>query len=82
MVELATKVTGVGDDQIWVNEAMRLNWEGARGLTKPRVAVRGRAECAVQTTAEGNAPRTIGHMDCTEIVPGAAVARNTPVAVV
>jgi Fe-S cluster assembly scaffold protein SufB len=82
VVELATKAYGMGDDEIRINEVMRLNGEGARGLSKTRVAVRGHAESAVFTTAEGNAPGTVGHMDCTEIVRGAAVARNTPVVVV
>ena len=82
VVEMATKAYGLGDDEINVSEVMRLNGEGSRGLTRTRVAVRDRAESAVHTTAEGNAPGAVGHMDCTEIVRGAAVARNTPVVVV
>ena len=33
-------------------------------------------------TTEGNAAGARGHMDCTEIVRGKAVARNVPVVVV
>ncbi len=56
--------------------------EGARGMTKTRIAVRDRAVSEVFTTAEGNAPFTRGHMDCTEIVRDQATARNMPLVVV
>jgi Fe-S cluster assembly scaffold protein SufB len=82
VVELATKAYGSGDDEITVNEVVRLNGAGARGLAKTRVAVRDRARSAVNTTAEGNADGAVGHMDCTEIVRGNAIARNTPTVVV
>ena len=51
-------------------------------MTITRVAVRDRATSEIYTTAEGNAPGAVGHMDCTEIVRGDAVARNVPVVVV
>ncbi|MBN1979323.1 MAG: SufD family Fe-S cluster assembly protein [Anaerolineae bacterium] len=82
VVELVAKANGFGEDRIGVNEVVRLNGEGARGLTKTRVAVRDRATSEILTTAEGNAPGAVGHMDCTEIVRGAAMARNVPVVVV
>jgi Fe-S cluster assembly scaffold protein SufB len=82
VVELVSKAYGSADDEIKMNEVVRLNGEGARGLTKTRVAVRDRASSEIYTTAEGNAPDAVGHMDCTELVRGAAVARNVPVVVV
>jgi Fe-S cluster assembly scaffold protein SufB len=82
VAELVARASGFGEDEIKVNEIVRLNGEGARGLTKTRMAVRDQATSAVYTTAEGNAPGTVGHMDCTEIVRGEAVARNVPVVVV
>jgi len=82
VVELVAKAYGSADDEIRVSEVVRLNGEGARGLTKTRAAVRDRATSEVCTTAEGNAPGAVGHMDCTEIVRGEAVARNIPVVVV
>jgi len=82
VVELVAKAYGLAEDEISVNEVVRLNGEGARGLTKTRVAVRDRASSEIYTTAEGNAPGAVGHMDCTEIVRDAAVARNVPVVVV
>ena len=82
VVELVAKAYGSADDKIKVSEVVRLDGEGARGLTKTRAAVRDRAISEVYTTAEGNAPGAVGHMDCTEIVRGEAVARNVPVVVV
>ncbi len=82
VVELVVKANGSAEDEISVNEVVRLNGEGARGLTKTRVAVRDEAVSEIYTTAEGNAPGAVGHMDCTEIVRGAAVARNVPTVVV
>ena len=82
VVELVAKAYGSGDDEIHVEETVCLNGEGARGVTKTRVAVRDQAVSEVYTTAEGNAPHTRGHMDCTEIVRGAAVAKNVPIVVV
>ena len=81
-VELVAKAYGSATDQIRVNEVVRLVGEGARGLTKTRAAVRDRATSEVYTTAEGSAPGAVGHMDCTEIVRGEAMARNVPVVVV
>lgn len=82
VAELSTKAYGQADDHLRVNEMLRLNGEGARGLTRTRVAVRDVAVSEVYTTAEGNAPDARGHMDCTEIVRGDAIARNTPVVLV
>ncbi|MCD6289981.1 MAG: SufD family Fe-S cluster assembly protein [Anaerolineae bacterium] len=82
VAEMTTKAYGMANDRIRVNEVLHLDGEGARGLTKTRVAVRDEAKSEVFTTAEGNAPFARGHMDCTEIVRGHAVARNVPVVVV
>jgi Fe-S cluster assembly scaffold protein SufB len=82
VVELVAKANGFAADEISVNEVVRLNGEGARGLTKTRVAVRDQAVSEIYTTAEGNAPGAVGHMDCTEIVRGAAMARNVPAVIV
>ena len=82
VTELTTRAYGTSDDAISVQETVRLNGEGARGLTKTRVAVCDQATSEVLTTAEGNAPEARGHMDCTEIVRGKAVARNVPIVIV
>ena len=82
LAELTTKVFGREDDIVRVREVVHLNGEGARGLTKTRVAVRDRAHSEVSTTAEGNAPGAVGHMDCTEIVRDRAEACKIPMVVV
>ena len=82
VVEFTTKVYGTGDDQVKVQEVVRLNGAQARGLTRTRVAVRDAATSQVYTTMEGNAPGARGHMDCTEIVRDQAHAHNEPHVVV
>ncbi len=82
VAELVAKVYGIEDDRISVKEFIRLNGEGARGLTKNRVAVREQAVSEVFTTMEGNAPYAKGHMDCTEIVRDQAIAKNMPLVIV
>jgi Fe-S cluster assembly scaffold protein SufB len=82
VAELTTKAYGVEHDAITVRELVRLNGEGARSLAKTRAAVRDDATSQVLTTIEASAPGARGHMDCTEIVRGRAVARNTPTVVV
>jgi Fe-S cluster assembly scaffold protein SufB len=82
VAQMTTKVYGHADDAVKVREVLHLDGEDARGLTKTRVAVRDAARSEVLTTAEGNAPGAIGHMDCTEIVRDQAEARNVPIVVV
>jgi Fe-S cluster assembly scaffold protein SufB len=80
--ELIAKAYGFSNDSVRVDEVMRLNGPNARGVTRTRVAVRDAAISEIFTTAEGNAPGARGHMDCTEIVRGSAVASNLPRVVV
>jgi len=82
LAEMTTKAYGSSDDCVRVTEVVRLNGEAARGMTKTRVAVRDQATSEILTTAEGNAPFARGHMDCTEIVRGQAVAKNIPTVLV
>jgi hypothetical protein len=82
LAELTTKAFGRVDDRVSVDELLHLDGEGARGMTKTRIAVRDEAVSRVSTTTEGNAPFARGHMDCAEIVRGKATASNTPHVVV
>jgi Fe-S cluster assembly scaffold protein SufB len=82
LAELTVRAYGTADDRLRVEETVRLNGRGARGLTKTRIAVRDRAISEVVTTTEGNAPDARGHMDCTEVVRGRATASNMPRVVV
>ena len=82
VAELITKSYGTSEDAITVKEQVALQGAGSRGLTKTRVAVRDKAQSHVYTTMDGDAPGARGHMDCTEIVRGEAVAHNCPIVVV
>lgn len=82
VAELTTKAYGIAEDELRVKEVLHLDGQGARGITKTRIAVRDAALSEVLTTAEGNAPLARGHMDCTEVVRGKAIARNIPTVVV
>ncbi len=76
--ELMVRAYGFGTDSIRVEETIRLNGYGARGLAKSRVAVREDAVSEIVAITEGNAPECRGHVDCVEIVRDRAVASATP----
>ncbi|MBN1318300.1 MAG: SufD family Fe-S cluster assembly protein [Anaerolineales bacterium] len=80
--EFVTKVYGKGNDQIRVREVLHLKGEQARGLTKTNVVVVDQAFSDVYTEMHGLAAGTRGHMDCTEVVGGSAVAKNVPLVMV
>jgi Fe-S cluster assembly scaffold protein SufB len=82
VAEFVTKVYGKGDDKIKVREVLHLKGDQARGLTKTNVVVVDRAFSDVYTEMHGLAPRTRGHMDCTEVVGGSAIAKNVPLVMV
>jgi hypothetical protein len=82
VAEMTTKAYGKSDDRVEVREVVHLNGRKARGLTRTRVAVCDHAQSNVYTTMEGNAPGARGHMDCTEVIRGSALASNTPLVVV
>ena len=77
--EFTTKAYGKGNDLVKVREVLYLKGEEARGLTKTNVVVVDQSRSDVYTEMHGLAPRTRGHMDCTEVVGDNAVAKNVPV---
>lgn len=79
LAELAVRVRGRGDDRIALNDHIRLNGLGARGMVKTRVALTDRASAVVRSTTEGNAAHARGHMDCTEIIKDRARGESVPV---
>lgn len=79
LAELAVRVRGRADDRIELNDHIRLNGIGARGMVKTRVALTDRAHAVVRSTTEGNAADARGHMDCTEIVKDQAQGESVPV---
>ena len=82
VAELTTKAYGKADDKIRVRETIFLKGAEARGLTKTNVVVVDQAHSDVYTEMHGLAPRTRGHMECTEVVGGRGSARNVPVVLV
>ncbi len=80
--EFTTKAYGKGDDRIRVKEVVYLRGAESRGLTKTNIVVVDRAHTEVYTEMHGLAAGSRGHMECTEIVGGQAVARNVPVVLV
>jgi uncharacterized protein len=76
--ELVSKVYGHDTDEIQIRERVLLNGVGARGLVKTRVAVEDEAQARVMGATEGNAAGARGHVDCLEIVRGAATASAVP----
>jgi hypothetical protein len=79
LAELAVRVRGRADDQIELNDHIRLNGPGARGIVTTRVALTDHAHARVRSTTEGNAADARGHMDCTEIVKDQAQGESVPV---
>lgn len=79
LAELAVRVRGRADDRITLNDHIRLDGAGARGMVKTRVALTDRAYALVRSTTEGNAAGARGHMDCTEIIKDHARGESVPV---
>jgi len=78
-VELYAKVWGKGNDNILIDEKASLKGEGARALVKSRVVVQDEAHSKVISGISASAPYARGHVNCTEIVQGNAVAEAIPI---
>jgi len=79
VMEMTAKVSGKGDDAIKISETGHLNGEGARGALTTRVAVRDRAAAEVYNKLTASAAGARGHVDCKEIISGAATCSAVPV---
>lgn len=79
VTEIFTKVYGKGNDEIRIRESVRLDGKHARSVIKSRIAVKDNARSEVVNVTEGNAPYVRGHVDCTEVVQGNAVAKAIPI---
>ncbi|MEA2069856.1 MAG: SufD family Fe-S cluster assembly protein [Asgard group archaeon] len=78
IVELLTKAAGIKDDKIKITEIFNLNGAYARGIVKSRVVVRNDSTSEFFAEANGNAPNSRGHVDCTEILADNARASAIP----
>jgi hypothetical protein len=78
LAELTSRVYGHGSDSIRICEALSLDGPRSRGLVKSRVAVEDEASAEVVGETTGNAEGARGHVDCLEVVRGAARASAVP----
>lgn len=77
-IELYAKVWGKGNDEISIDERAHLTEEGAKALVKSKVVISDNAHSKVFSTIDASAPYTKGHIDCTEVVQGDAIAEAVP----
>ncbi len=78
LVNLTTRIYGTDNDDIWVQKNVHLNGSGARGMLNTHIAARDQAHSRVCTTVVGHAAGTCGHIDCTSIIHGQAMAESMP----
>jgi Fe-S cluster assembly scaffold protein SufB len=78
-VELYAKIWGKGNDNILIEEKVALKGENARALVKSKVVLQDNAHSKVISDISASAPYARGHIDCTEIVQGDAVAEAVPI---
>ena len=79
IMELMSKVSGRGDDEIRIRESGNLIGEKARGVLNSRVAVRGHARAEVYNKMIASAPYARGHVDCKEIIQDDGIATAIPI---
>ncbi len=78
-LEMATRISGRGDDVIKLHEAADLVGEAARGVLNSYIAVRERARAEIRNTLVASGPYARGHVDCKEIVQDDATAAAIPI---
>lgn len=78
LVNLTTRIYGTDHDDIRVQKNVHLNGSGARGMLNTHIAARDHAHSRVYTTMVGHAAGACGHIDCTSIIHGQAMAENVP----
>jgi Fe-S cluster assembly scaffold protein SufB len=78
-VELYAKVWAKGNDNVLIEEKATLKEEGARALVKSKVVLQDDAHSKVVSDISAPAPYARGHIDCTEIVQGNAIAEAVPI---
>ncbi len=77
--EIVSRISGLGNDQITINESAFLEGESARGVLTSYIAVRDQARAEVKNSLTASAPYARGHVDCKEIVQNEATARAVPI---
>jgi Fe-S cluster assembly scaffold protein SufB len=78
-VEITSKIYGKYDDRCVVKDVVRLSGAGSGALVKARVVLKDRSTGKFLGVVDGAASGARGHVDCTEIIQGEAVAEASPV---
>lgn len=79
VLEMVTRISGKGDDQIQIKEIGHLVGEKARGFLSSRVAATGNTKAEVYNKLTASAAYARGHVDCTEIIKDHGVVSAIPV---
>ncbi len=79
LLDMIARIWGRGHDRITIRETARLNGEDARAVLQTHIAVKDEAVADVYNSLAANAAGARGHVDCKEIVQGAAVAKAVPI---
>ncbi len=79
ILEMKARIAGRADDRVKIREAAHLVGEGARGALISHIALRDTASAEIYNELVADAPYAQGHVDCKEIVQGAAKARAVPI---
>lgn len=78
-VELTSKVYGKADDSVKIQDVVKLSGENSSALIKTRTVLKDHSVGSFMGMIDGAAPGAKGHVDCTEVVQGHAIADASPV---
>ncbi|MDD3655284.1 MAG: SufD family Fe-S cluster assembly protein [Atribacterota bacterium] len=79
VLEMITRISGKGDDQIMIKEIGHLIGERARGFLSSRVAATGNTRAEVYNKLTASAAYARGHVDCTEIIKDNGIVSAIPI---
>lgn len=78
-VELTSKVYGKADDSVKIQDVVKLSGKNSSALIKTRTVLKDHSVGSFMGMIDGAAPGAKGHVDCTEVVQGHAIADASPV---
>jgi hypothetical protein len=78
-VELTSKVYGKHDDQVKIQDVVKLSGQNSSALIKTRTVLKDHSRGSFLGMIDGAASGAKGHVDCTEVIQGHAVADASPV---
>lgn len=78
VLEMTARISGRGNDVIWIQEKAALVGVEARAALVSIIALREQARAEVYNTMRATAARARGHVDCKEVVLDEAFAKAVP----